>query len=95
MKAVGQLTGGLAHDFNNLLAVIIGSLELVEPDARDAPRLSVALKAAERGALLTQRLLAFSRKQALHPLCGGDGAATGEPQRADASLPAGDLKHGD
>ncbi|HEO8974188.1 TPA: response regulator [Klebsiella pneumoniae subsp. pneumoniae] len=67
MKAVGQLTGGLAHDFNNLLAVIIGSLELVEPDARDAPRLSRALKAAERGALLTQRLLAFSHKQALHP----------------------------
>ncbi|HBR5712054.1 TPA: response regulator [Klebsiella pneumoniae] len=67
MKAVGQLTGGLAHDFNNLLAVIIGSLEQVEPDARDAPRLSRALKAAERGALLTQRLLAFSRKQALHP----------------------------
>ncbi len=67
MKAVGQLTGGLAHDFNNLLAVIIGSPELVEPDARDAPRLSRALKAAERGALLTQRLLAFSRKQALHP----------------------------
>lgn len=63
MKAVGQLTGGLAHDFNNLLAVIIGSLELVEPDAR----ISRALKAAERGALLTQRLLAFSRKQALHP----------------------------
>ena len=54
-------------NFNNLLAVIIGSLELVEPDARDAPRLSRALKAAERGALLTQRLLAFSRKQALHP----------------------------
>ncbi|HCB0765072.1 TPA: ATP-binding protein [Klebsiella pneumoniae] len=41
--------------------------ELGEPDARDAPRLSRALKAAERGALLTQRLLAFSRKQALHP----------------------------
>lgn len=95
MKAVGQLTGGLAHDFNNLLAVIIGSLELVEPDARDAPRLSRALKAAERGALLTQRLLAFSRKQALHLPGGGDGAATGEPQRADASLPAGDLKPGD
>ena len=58
MKAVGQLTGGLAHDFNNLLAVIIGSLELVEPDARDAPR----LRGAEGGgawALLTQRLLAF------------------------------------
>ncbi len=56
---------------------------------RASPR---ALKAAERGALLTQRLLAFSRKQALHPRGGGDGAATGEPQRADASFPAGDLK---
>lgn len=67
MKAVGQLTGGLAHDFNNLLAVIIGSLELVDPDSPDAPRINRALKAAERGALLTQRLLAFSRKQSLHP----------------------------
>ena len=67
MKAVGQLTGGLAHDFNNLLAVIIGSLELASPGSPDAPRISRALKAAERGALLTQRLLAFSRKQSLHP----------------------------
>lgn len=67
MKAVGQLTGGLAHDFNNLLAVIIGSLELVSPDSPEMPRISRALKAAGRGALLTQRLLAFSRKQALHP----------------------------
>ena len=67
LKAVGQLTGGLAHDFNNLLAVIIGSLELADPDSPDAPRISRALKAAERGALLTQRLLAFSRKQSLHP----------------------------
>jgi len=67
MKAVGQLTGGLAHDFNNLLAVIIGSLELTDPESKDAPRISRALKAAERGALLTQRLLAFSRKQSLTP----------------------------
>ena len=67
LKAVGQLTGGLAHDFNNLLAVIIGSLDLVNPDSPDAPRVNRALKAAERGALLTQRLLAFSRKQSLHP----------------------------
>ena len=67
MKAVGQLTGGLAHDFNNLLAVIIGSLELVSPGSPDAARISRALQAAERGALLTQRLLAFSRKQSLHP----------------------------
>ncbi|EMU9502754.1 response regulator [Enterobacter asburiae] len=67
MKAVGQLTGGLAHDFNNLLAVIIGSLELTDPESKDAPRITRALKAAERGALLTQRLLAFSRKQSLTP----------------------------
>lgn len=67
MKAVGQLTGGLAHDFNNLLAVIIGSLELTDPESNDAPRITRALKAAERGALLTQRLLAFSRKQSLTP----------------------------
>lgn len=67
MKAVGQLTGGLAHDFNNLLAVIIGSLELTATDSPDAVRIQRALKAAERGAQLTQRLLAFSRKQSLHP----------------------------
>jgi signal transduction histidine kinase/HAMP domain-containing protein/ActR/RegA family two-component response regulator len=70
MKAVGQLTGGLAHDFNNLLAVIIGSLELITTQTRDPQtdqRVSRALKAAGRGAQLTQRLLAFSRKQALHP----------------------------
>ncbi len=67
MKAVGQLTGGLAHDFNNLLAVIIGSLELIDPASPEASRVGRALKAAERGALLTQRLLAFSRKQSLHP----------------------------
>ncbi|MCT4702955.1 ATP-binding protein [Enterobacteriaceae bacterium H20N1] len=67
MKAVGQLTGGLAHDFNNLLAVIIGSLELVPADSPDATRINRSLKAAERGAQLTQRLLAFSRKQSLHP----------------------------
>ncbi|MDT3641405.1 diguanylate cyclase, partial [Cronobacter sakazakii] len=67
MKAVGQLTGGLAHDFNNLLAVIIGSLELIAPGTPDAPRINRALKAAERGAQLTARLLAFSRKQSLNP----------------------------
>lgn len=67
MKAVGQLTGGLAHDFNNLLAVIIGSLELTDPQSPDAPRITRARKAAERGATLTQRLLAFSRKQSLNP----------------------------
>lgn len=67
MKAVGQLTGGLAHDFNNLLAVIIGSLELIPPGTPEEARINRALKAAGRGAQLTARLLAFSRKQSLNP----------------------------
>ena len=70
MKAVGQLTGGIAHDFNNLLAVIIGSLALTQgqlPPGSLASRIERARQAADRAALLTQRLLAFSRKQALHP----------------------------
>ncbi|ADU69757.1 ATP-binding protein [Pantoea sp. At-9b] len=70
MKAVGQLTGGLAHDFNNLLAVIIGSLALTVdqlPPGTLASRIERARQAADRAAQLTQRLLAFSRKQALYP----------------------------
>lgn len=70
MKAVGQLTGGLAHDFNNLLAVVIGSLELTTdrlPPGPLASRVERARQAATRAAQLTQRLLAFSRKQALYP----------------------------
>lgn len=70
MKAVGHLTGGIAHDFNNLLAVILGNLELLQDEEledRTHQRIERAYKAAERGALLTQRLLAFSRKQALRP----------------------------
>ncbi|MBW2541593.1 MAG: PAS domain-containing protein [Deltaproteobacteria bacterium] len=71
MEAVGQLTGGIAHDFNNLLAVIIGNLELVEGEfeqnSQASEWLDIAISAAERGAGLTQRLLAFSRKQALRP----------------------------
>ena len=70
MKAVGQLTGGIAHDFNNLLAVIIGSLALTQgqlPPGPLASRIERARQAADRAALLTQRVLAFSRKQALHP----------------------------
>lgn len=71
METVGQLTGGLAHDFNNLLAVIIGNMELTEDAVRDNPAalstLRKALNAAERSATLIQRLLAFSRRQALSP----------------------------
>ncbi|SLN35366.1 PAS domain-containing protein [Oceanibacterium hippocampi] len=68
MEAVGQLTGGVAHDFNNLLAVIQGNAELISErssDLADAAR--PILRAAERGAELTQRLLAFSRRQPLRP----------------------------
>jgi signal transduction histidine kinase/CheY-like chemotaxis protein len=69
MDALGQLTGGVAHDFNNLLTVVLGNLELLEGnvalDAHDLELLCDATKAAQRGAELTQRLLALSRKQDL------------------------------
>ncbi len=71
MEAVGQLTGGIAHDFNNLLAAISGSLELLGARLADGridalPRyIDSAQNAAKRAAALTQRLLAFSRRQTL------------------------------
>ncbi len=71
MEAVGQLSGGIAHDFNNLLTVIIGNAEFlsttlkVRPDLKKMAEHIVA--AGERGAELTQRLLAFSRRQTLQP----------------------------
>ncbi len=72
MEAIGQLTGGVAHDFNNLLAVIMGNLELLqartEPDGKIATFAARAAAAAQRGADLTSRLLAFSRKQPLQPV---------------------------
>ena len=68
MEAVGQLTGGVAHDFNNLLAVILGNAELLADKAGgDVRRTEAILRAAARGAELTQRLLAFSRRQPLRP----------------------------
>ncbi len=71
MEAVGQLTGGIAHDFNNLLGVIIGNLEIVIGDLEDSDEqqelLDAALRAALRGVDMTNRLLAFSRRQALKP----------------------------
>ena len=72
MEAVGQLTGGVAHDFNNLLTAILGSLELLEHQNQLLPveaerLLAVMRRAAERGATLTTRLLAFSRRQTLAP----------------------------
>ncbi|GGA61347.1 hypothetical protein GCM10011395_34620 [Sphingomonas psychrolutea] len=72
MEALGQLTGGVAHDFNNLLQVIVGNLELLDRQLpEDAPRwrrsVSNAMEGANRAAILTQRLLAFSRLQPLNP----------------------------
>ena len=69
MQAIGQLTGGIAHDFNNLLAIIMGNLELLNEQLAAQPELyelaQQALGATDRGAKLTQRLLAFSRRQPL------------------------------
>jgi signal transduction histidine kinase/ActR/RegA family two-component response regulator len=71
MEAVGQLSGGIAHDFNNILTIIIGNLEALlnafPADGGAGKSLRAALRAAERAAVLTQRLLAFSRRQPLEP----------------------------
>jgi len=71
MTAVGQLTGGIAHDFNNLLGILRGNLELLAEDlakeSKHHQRIQTAMSAADRGAALTQRLLAFARKQPLEP----------------------------
>jgi signal transduction histidine kinase len=70
METLGQLTGGIAHDFANLLMAVLGSLSLVKrrlpmPDERIERLIDNAIQGANRGAALTQRLLAFSRRQAL------------------------------
>jgi signal transduction histidine kinase/ActR/RegA family two-component response regulator len=71
MEAVGQLTGGVAHDFNNLLTVIRGNLDLVAAavagNDKLAPLLDAAQRGVERGEKLTSQLLAFARRQTLHP----------------------------
>jgi signal transduction histidine kinase/DNA-binding response OmpR family regulator len=71
MEAVGQLTGGMAHDFNNILQVIQANLDLMKANVEGSPealgRLASATAAADRGARLTQQLLAFARRQPLAP----------------------------
>ena len=74
MEGIGQLTGGVAHDFNNLLTVILGNLQIAErtsesggSQARLRSAIDNAIKGARRAATLTQRLLAFSRRQPLAP----------------------------
>jgi PAS domain S-box-containing protein len=69
MEAIGQLTGGIAHDFNNLLMAVLGSLEILKKRMPQDPALSPlvdnSMLGAQRGAALTQRMLAFSRRQEL------------------------------
>ncbi len=70
MEAVGQLTGGVAHDFNNLLTAVLASVEMISQRTSDERLLRFVVNArhaAERGARLTQQLLAFSRRQRLAP----------------------------
>ena len=72
METLGQLTGGIAHDFNNLLQIITGNLDIIqrglpEDSARLRRSAENAAKGADRAAVLTQRLLAFSRRQPLAP----------------------------
>lgn len=71
MEAIGQLTGGIAHDFNNLLTVILGNTEMLTEVLEHHPEaarfINMIATAADRGAQLTNRLLAFARRQALEP----------------------------
>ncbi|MDR6820126.1 signal transduction histidine kinase [Neorhizobium sp. 2083] len=71
LDTIGQLTGGVAHDFNNLLMAVLGSLNLLKKrlpaDDKSERLVANAIQAAERGAALTQRLLAFARRQELKP----------------------------
>ena len=73
LESVGQLTGGIAHDFNNLLTVIQGNLQVLDElpaladDAHGQQLVGAATRAARRGAELTSKLLAFSRRQVLQP----------------------------
>ena len=80
MEAVGQLTGGIAHDFNNLLTIIMGNLDTMRRQLENLPKTAAelagkltkpvesAMKGANSAAQLTQRLLAYSRRQALEPM---------------------------
>jgi len=97
MEAVGQLSGGLAHDFNNLLTVIVGNADLLSEhvggQAEAAELVHAIVTAGERGAELTQRLLAFSRRQTLEPAEVDCSALVGETEallrrtlRADIDL---------
>ncbi len=67
LDAIGQITSGIAHDFNNLLDVILANVRLLQKNDNDQDGIELIRAAAQRGANLTARLLAFSRKQRLDP----------------------------
>jgi signal transduction histidine kinase/ActR/RegA family two-component response regulator len=71
LESLGQLTGGVAHDFNNVLAAVLGNLDVLSRRPAGDPEgprfIDGAIKAAERGAALTKRMLAFARRQELRP----------------------------
>ena len=67
MEAIGRLAGGVAHDFNNLLTVIAGYAEILLARDRDSEEVTEIARAAGQAASLTRQLLAFSRRQVLHP----------------------------
>ena len=83
LESVGQLSGGIAHDFNNLLTVIQGNLQVLDELPADAATpqrqqlLAAAMRATRRGAELTAKLLAFSRRQVLQPVPVDVGAMLG------------------
>ena len=91
IEAIGKLTGGVAHDFNNLLTVVLGSLDLLRrylpnDDPRITRLLDNALQGAQRGATLTQRMLAFARRQELDLRAGRPGRADARHARPAAAL---------
>lgn len=85
MEAVARLAGGIAHDFNNMLAVILSASEMalpeVEPDTMLHQDLTSVLQAAQRSAELTRQLLAFSRRQVIHPTAVNLNASAVEQER--------------
>jgi nitrogen-specific signal transduction histidine kinase len=84
MESVGQLTGGIAHDFNNLLMAVMGNLEILRKRLPDEPSwrrlIDGAMQGAQRGASLTQRMLAFARQQDLKTTSADLGALLGGMQ---------------
>ena len=91
LEAIGRLTGGVAHDFNNLLMAVLGSLELARKRLPDDPQINRlignAIQGAQRGAMLTQRMLTFARRQELETGANRSRGAGPEHGAAAGSIP--------